>query len=133
MYALGLEDRLAGDTNFCDTPPAAKSKPHVGAPQTPNLEAIVALHPDLVLATTSINRPETVDALLRLGIAVYTSDPHTVRGMLQSIARMADLMGASEQGHGTGGTTASAARLRCTRGSRNCRSCMCCLWCGKIR
>src|ERR1700684_2213992 len=98
IYALGLEDRLAGDTSFCNTPPAAKLKPHVGSPQTPSLEAIVALHPDLVLATTSINRPETVDALARLGIAVYTSDPHTVRGMLDSVAGMADLMGASEQG-----------------------------------
>ena len=56
IYALGLEDRLAGDTNYCDTPPAAKLKPHVGEPQNPSLEAIVALHPDLVLATTSINR-----------------------------------------------------------------------------
>ena len=98
VYALGLEDKLVGDTSFCDTPPAAKLKPHVGAPQTPNLEAIVAMHPDLVLATTSINRAETADALLRLGIPVYTSDPHTVRGMLESIARMADLMGANEQG-----------------------------------
>ena len=98
IYALGLEEKLVGDTSFCDTPPAAKLKPHVGSPQTPSLEAIVALHPDLVLATTSINRPETVDALLRLGIAVYTSDPHTVRGMLESIGRMADLVGASEQG-----------------------------------
>lgn len=98
IYALGLEDKLAGDTSYCDTPPAAKLKPHVGSPQTPSLEAIVALHPDLVLATTSINRPETADALLRLGIAVYTSDPHTVRGMLDSIARMADLMGAGEHG-----------------------------------
>jgi iron complex transport system substrate-binding protein len=98
IYALGLEDRLAGDTSFCDTPPAAKLKPHVGSPQTPSLEAIVAMHPDLVLATTSINRPETADALARLGIAVYTSDPHTVRGMLDSVARMADLVGAGEQG-----------------------------------
>jgi ABC-type Fe3+-hydroxamate transport system substrate-binding protein len=98
IYALGLEDKLAGDTSYCDTPPAAKLKPHVGSPQTPSLEAIVALHPDLVLATTSINRPETVDALARLGIAVYTTDPHTVRGMLDSIARMADLLGAGEQG-----------------------------------
>lgn len=98
IYALGLEDKLAGDTSYCDTPPAAKLKPHVGSPQTPSLEAIVALHPDLVLATTSINRPETADALLRLGIAVYTSDPHTVRGMLDSIAHMADLVGAGEQG-----------------------------------
>jgi iron complex transport system substrate-binding protein len=98
IYALGLEDRLAGDTNYCDTPAAAKAKPHVGNPQEPSLEAIVALHPDLVLATTSINRVETADSLKRLGIAVYTSDPHTVRGMLDSISRMADLIGAAQQG-----------------------------------
>jgi iron complex transport system substrate-binding protein len=98
VYALGLEDKLVADTTFCDTPAAARLKPHIGSPQAPSLEAIVAMHPDLVLATTSINRAETADALLRLGISVYTSDPHTVRGMLNSIVRMADLMGANEQG-----------------------------------
>ena len=98
VYALGLGDRLMGDTNECDTPPAAKKKPHVGEPQNPSLEAIVALQPDLVLASTSINRRETVDALARLGIPVYTSNPRTVRGMFASIERMAELMGAEEQG-----------------------------------
>jgi iron complex transport system substrate-binding protein len=98
VYALGLEDRLVGDTDLCDTPPAAKSKPHVGNPQNPSLEEIVALHPDLVLATTSINRLETADALKQLGIAVYTSDPETVRGMLESVEHMADVMGAEQQG-----------------------------------
>jgi iron complex transport system substrate-binding protein len=98
VYALGLGDRLAGDTDVCDTPVAAKQKPHVGNPQNPSLEAIAVLHPDLVLATTSINRLETVVALERLGIPVYTSDPHTVRGMVDSIARMAELVGAGDQG-----------------------------------
>jgi ABC-type Fe3+-hydroxamate transport system substrate-binding protein len=98
VYALGLEDRLVGDTNFCDTPEAAKSKPHVGDPQNPSLEAIVALHPDLVLATTSINRVDTADALKRLGIAVYTSNPHTVRGMLDSTSHMAEVIGADREG-----------------------------------
>ena len=98
VYALGLDAKLAGDTTYCDTPAAAKDKPHVGAPMHPSLEAIVALHPDLVLATTSINWAETADALLKLGIAVYTSDPHTVTGMLSSTAKIADLMGAQEQG-----------------------------------
>ena len=78
IYALGLDAKLAGDTTYCDIPPAAKEKPHVGAPQDPSLEAIVALHPDLVLATTSINRAETADALLKIGVPVYTSDPHTI-------------------------------------------------------
>jgi iron complex transport system substrate-binding protein len=98
IYALGLEERLAGDTDYCDTPPAAKLKPHVGGAQNPSLEAIVALHPDLVLATTSINRIETVDGLAKVGIAVYTTDPQTVRGMLESTARIAGLMGAEAQG-----------------------------------
>jgi iron complex transport system substrate-binding protein len=99
IYALGLEDKLAADTTFCDIPPAAKDKPHVGAPKEPSLEAIVAMHPDLVLASTSINQPVAADALLKLGIPVYTtSDEHTVRGMFDSTAEIADLMGAKEQG-----------------------------------
>jgi iron complex transport system substrate-binding protein len=98
VYALGLEDKLAGDTNFCDTPPAAKKKPHVGDPQDPSLEAIVALRPDLVLATTSINVESTADALARLGIAVYTTDSHTVRGTLDSIAHIADVAGVPDRG-----------------------------------
>jgi iron complex transport system substrate-binding protein len=98
VYALGLQERLAGDTSYCDTPPAAKMKPHVGAPLNPSLEAIVALRPDVVLASTSINRRETVDALARLGIAVYASNPHTVEGVLDSISRIAAAVGADAQG-----------------------------------
>ena len=98
VYALGLGDRLAGDSSDADVPAAAKQKPRVGGAQNPNLEAIVALHPDLVLASTSINRRATVDALERLGIAVYTSDPHTVRGMLGSFEHIADAMGEPAQG-----------------------------------
>lgn len=98
IYALGLGDKLAGDTSDCDKPAAAKLKPHVGDPVDPSLEAIVAQRPDVVLATTSINRPETVDALARLGIPVYTSDPQTVLQMLDSVQRIADVVGAHEQG-----------------------------------
>ncbi|HJZ51030.1 MAG TPA: helical backbone metal receptor [Candidatus Acidoferrales bacterium] len=98
VYALGLQDKLAADTTYCEIPPAAKEKPHVGGPQNPSLEAIVAMHPDLVLASTSINRPQTADALLKLGIPVYTSAPHTVTGMLNSTAEIADLLGAKDPG-----------------------------------
>jgi iron complex transport system substrate-binding protein len=98
VYALGLDDKLVGDTNLCDKPPAAKLKPHVGGLAEPSLEAIVALRPDLVLATTSINWAQTVDALARLGIPVYTSDPQTVLQMVDSVQHMADVMGAHEHG-----------------------------------
>lgn len=98
VYVLGIAEKLVGDTNVCDTPPAAKLKPHVGMPQSPSLEAIVALHPDVVLASTSINRRETVDALARLGLAVYTTNPHTVNGVLDSIANVAGVIGAATEG-----------------------------------
>ena len=97
IYALGLEDKLVGDTDFCDTPAAAKSKPHIGSPETPNLEAIVALHPDLVLVA-AINQYATMDALARLGIPVYGTEPRTVEQVLATTARIADLMGAGEKG-----------------------------------
>lgn len=97
VYALGLEDKLVGDTDFCDVPAAAKQKAHIGGPQNPSLEAIVALRPDLVLAA-AIDRWETVNALTRLGIPVYTSDPHTVNDLLESVQKMAEVMGAEQRG-----------------------------------
>ena len=44
VFALGDGNHLAGDTDFCDYPPEATQKPHVGGPVNPNLEEIVALH-----------------------------------------------------------------------------------------
>ncbi len=98
IYALGAQDRLVGVTDYCDYPPEAKTKPHVGGTLQPNLEQVVALQPDLVLATRAINRRETVEALERLGIAVYATDPRTVEGMLESTQRLAEVIGAQEQG-----------------------------------
>lgn len=97
IYALGAEDRLVGVSEYSDRPAAAKAKPHIGMPVNPSLEAIVGARPDLVLATTSINFAKTVDALSRLGIAVYTTDPHSVAGTLRSISDIGSVTGASQQ------------------------------------
>jgi ABC-type Fe3+-hydroxamate transport system substrate-binding protein len=97
IYALHAESKLAGDTDYCDVPAEAKLKPHVGATVSPSLEAIVALKPDLVLAT-AINRRETVDALEQLGVTVYALDPHTVEESITGMARLADLIGAANEG-----------------------------------
>ena len=107
IYALGIEDKLVGDTDYCDNPPAAKLKPHVGSVLSPSMEAIVALHPDLVFAAAdTANRLETVESLEHLGIPVYASDPRTVDQMVDSTLRIAELSGAVIQGRAVG------ARLR---------------------
>src|SRR5260370_21051563 len=99
LFALGVGDRIVGDTDFCDFPPEAKQKAHIGGPTNPNIEAIAALHPDLVVATREINRAQSVYSLERLGIAVYTTDPQSVEQVLASTERLGELLGAAETGH----------------------------------
>jgi iron complex transport system substrate-binding protein len=98
IYALGLQDLLVGDTDYCDFPPEARSKKKVGGSINPSLEAIAALHPDLVLVTKSLNRLDTVNSLADLGIPSYSTDPHTVDDIISSAQRLADVLGAHEAG-----------------------------------
>jgi iron complex transport system substrate-binding protein len=92
LYALGLGDRLVGDTDYCDYPPQARTLPHVGAMLNPSLEKIVALKPDLVLGTDEANRRETADQLERLGIPLYGVTAHTVDGSIQSIVDLGHVL-----------------------------------------
>lgn len=99
VFALGLQARLVGVTDYCDYPPDALALPKVGGGLAPSLERIVELKPDLVLATTLLNRRETVDALDRLGVPVFSArDPQTVDDVLFEIAAVADALSAAEQG-----------------------------------
>src|SRR3984893_11934057 len=95
IYALGLQDRLVGDTDYCDFPPEAQQKTKVGGAINPSLETIASLHPDLVLVTKNLNRLETVNALNSLGIPSYATDPHTVKAIIASTERLADLLRAA--------------------------------------
>jgi iron complex transport system substrate-binding protein len=97
IYALGLQDRLVGDTDYCDYPPDAKNKTKVGGATDPSLEVIASLHPDLVLVT-KLNRLETAQSLAQLGIPSYATDPHTIADILSSIKTLADLLGVPEAG-----------------------------------
>lgn len=98
VYALGLQDRLVGDTDYCDYPPDAQKKTKVGGAINPSLEQIAALHPDLVLVTRGLNRLETVRALDALGISSYATDPHTVDEIITSTQKLADALGVPEVG-----------------------------------
>ncbi len=98
LYALAAQDHLVGVTNYCDYPPEAQRKPKVGGTINPNLEEVVALKPDLVVVTKTANRKETVEALERLSVAVYATDPRSVEDVLASTRQLADLIGAHEQG-----------------------------------
>ena len=96
IYALGGEDRLVGRTDFCDYPPAARAKPSVGGMINPNLETLVALKPDLVIATSSGNREETLKQLARLRIPVYLVGADRIAEVKDVARRMGTLTGRDE-------------------------------------
>jgi iron complex transport system substrate-binding protein len=96
LFAIGAQDRLAGVTDFCDFPPAARARPSVGGMVSPNLETLVALTPDLVLATPSGNRQETFLQLARLGLPVFLLDPGSLEEALDAVARLGALTGEQE-------------------------------------
>ena len=97
LYALGLGERVAGVTLFCDWPPEVAAKPRIGGLINPSLETIVALGADLVLATADGNRPDDVNRLAALGVAVFTIDTRTVGDVLRSLVTVGELAGRAER------------------------------------
>lgn len=91
LYAIGAEDRLVGRTDFCDYPPAARSKPSVGGTVSPSLEVLVSLKPDLVVATSAGNSDETRRQLERLRVPLYLVDPHGLWDVFRTMMRLGAL------------------------------------------
>jgi iron complex transport system substrate-binding protein len=84
LFALGLGDRVLGVTTYCNYPEEAKSVPKVGGFSSADLEKIVALAPDLVMAAR-VHQKEVVPALEKLGIKVMALAPTNLEGMFNSL------------------------------------------------
>ncbi len=98
LFAVGAQERLVGVTDFCDYPAEARRKPHVGGMLAPSLETMVALRPDLVVATTAGNREETFAQLARLEIPVFLVNPTSVADVFDLVSRLAELTDRGEAG-----------------------------------
>jgi len=97
LFALGLGDQIVGVTTFCDYPAEAQTKEKVGDTLRPNIERIVALKPDLAIASTSSQLEQFVKKLDDLGIPVFVSNPSDLAGVVASIEKIGNVAGASER------------------------------------
>lgn len=88
IYSLGAGGDVVGVTDFTDWPPEARNRPSVGGIVNPSIEKLVALRPDVVIATRELNRKETVDELDRLRIPVFVVDPQGLDGVLESVRQI---------------------------------------------
>ncbi|HEV7823813.1 MAG TPA: helical backbone metal receptor [Mycobacteriales bacterium] len=78
---------LVGATDYC-THPAGLDVARVGGSKYPDVGAVLALRPDLVLANSEENRREDVEALRAAGLAVWVTAPQTVEQAFDSLRRM---------------------------------------------
>ncbi|MFC1966533.1 ABC transporter substrate-binding protein [Chloroflexota bacterium] len=84
LYALGLADQVVAVTDYCNYPLEVKAKPTIGGFSTPNIEEIVALSPDLVLAT-SMHENKIIPQLEGKGLTVLALNPKTIDDVLEAI------------------------------------------------
>ncbi|MBZ0297100.1 MAG: helical backbone metal receptor [Anaerolineae bacterium] len=86
LFDLNVGDRLVGITDYCVYPEAGVAGlPRVGGTKNPDVDQIIALTPDLVIANQEENARASVDKLLEAGIPVWVTFPKTVRDALNLI------------------------------------------------
>jgi iron complex transport system substrate-binding protein len=85
LFALGHGGDVAGVSEFTKYPQAAKTKPHVGLPLSPNLETILSLHPDLVIGIADLNSGETIGKLEHLHLPLLMVNGSSVANIYTSI------------------------------------------------
>lgn len=92
LFAIGAGDQLVGVTQFCNYPPEALIKPKVGY-GNPNLESLVALQPDLVVAPKEIVKPDVALKLDELRIPLFVLKDTNIEDIfvhIQTLGRMLD-------------------------------------------
>lgn len=92
-YAVGVGDKLIAAVAYSNYPNEAKRLPQVGSYTGINVEAIVRLKPDLILAWRSGNSERQLQQLEALGFPVYYSEPHTLEDIAQLMENVSTLAG----------------------------------------
>jgi iron complex transport system substrate-binding protein len=93
MYAAGAGERLVGAVQYSDYPPAAKRLPRIGSEASIDLEALVALRPDLVVAWPNAGSARAVERIAAFGIPVFRSEPRELEDIARTLERFGRLAG----------------------------------------
>jgi iron complex transport system substrate-binding protein len=94
LFALGLGDKVVGVTEYCNYPKEAMTKPKVGGFSNVDIEKVVSLEPDLVLAT-HIHEKTVIPTLEKLGLTVVAITPGSLNEVLDGITLVGKITGQS--------------------------------------
>ncbi|NMB34673.1 MAG: cobalamin-binding protein [Firmicutes bacterium] len=100
LFALGLEKRIVGVTEYCNFPPEALDKPKAGSFSEPYLEQIISLQPDLVVASELLVTGEVLEQLEGLDFPVLVLHPSGIEEVCQVLELLGAVTGEKEKAAG---------------------------------
>jgi iron complex transport system substrate-binding protein len=96
-YDAGAGSRLVGVVEYSDFPPQARRLPRVGSDAGIDVEAVLALKPDLVLAWPNSGSRRTIEQLASLGLPVFRSEVRELADIARSLERLGELAGTRQE------------------------------------
>ncbi len=93
LYAAGAGNFVVGAVAYSDYPEAAKSIPRVGSGAGLDIEMIIALHPDLVIAWQTGNPSWQIERLFALGVPVFVTEPRKLGDIADLLDKFGKLSG----------------------------------------
>lgn len=97
VYLLGAQDRLVANTSYCVHPAAAKEKVKIGSVMQFNVEQILSLQPDLILAT-GLTTPQQVAQFADAGVrVVHFRQPDSFAAICEQFAELGKMLGLEEK------------------------------------
>ncbi len=96
LFAAGLGHLLVGVVSYSDYPQQAQSIPRVGAYNNINIELIISLQPDLIIAWKEGNQRQQFEKLEALGLTIYVNEPRALADIATSMRHFGILTGQEE-------------------------------------
>jgi iron complex transport system substrate-binding protein len=116
VFAAGAGDALVGVVEYSDFPVDALDVPLIGRFDRFDIETILALKPDLVLAWQTGNPRATVERLASLGLTVYVAEPKvlgSIPALIETIGTLADTRSGRHRSRAFSSTLARTANTLC--------------------
>src|SRR5215469_8931386 len=93
LFAVGAGAEVVGVSQYCDYPPQVRRLPRIGSFITPNIEAIVALRPTIVIGLLTSSDLREIHALQAMGITTLMVDDGSVAAIETSIEKIGNAVG----------------------------------------
>ena len=97
LFAAGIGQRVIGAVNYSDYPDEARRIPRVGGYDNFDIETILSLQPDLIVAWKEGNQFQQVESLMKLGLTVFVNEPNRLEDVAADIVRFGILGGREDE------------------------------------